>query len=143
MTTLPTRTVVSVFAVLALGACTTRAIRAGLDESATTPASVQPLSIRFTNDDRERVHVYLVGERREWLLGRVEPGMTVWLALPRQSLTTDSRSLQIAVLAGAPPSLQAARDSRAIVTMAQPASALLQRQWSFAQGRIVSLLPGM
>ena len=46
--------------------------RARSDASRTGRGS--PGQIRFDNDAREHVHVYLIGEKREWLLGRVEPG---------------------------------------------------------------------
>lgn len=142
MTTLPARTLVPVFAILALGACTTHtgARPARVDEAA--PVRGRPLSIRFANEGRERIHVYLVGERREWMLGRVEPGTVAWLAMPTKSLTGESARLRLAVLAGAAPSLQAGREPRAVQSMVQPASAILEREWSFAQGQLLSLWPG-
>jgi hypothetical protein len=43
-----------------------------------------PPSIRFDNDAREHVHVYLIGEKREWLLGRVEAGAIAMLRIPEE-----------------------------------------------------------
>ena len=139
MTTLPRRALVSMLAVLSLGACTTHtgAHAAGREEA----ARGRPLSIRFMNESRDRIHVYLVGERREWLLGRVEPGTVAWLALPTRALTGDAGYVRLAVIAGAGPSLQAGREPRAVQSLAEPAAALLEREWSFGQGQLVSLWP--
>jgi hypothetical protein len=138
MPTLPSPARVSLLAILALGACTSRTIaRAGPEEA----APVRGVGLRFLNEGRDRVHVYLVGERREWLLGRVEPGTTAWLAMPLHSMRGEAGRLRLAVLAGAPPTLQAGRDPRAVQSMVQPATALLEREWSFAQGQLVSLGP--
>lgn len=139
MTTRPARALVSGFAILALGACTTPTIRPRSEEA--TPVRGRPLSIRFMNESRERIHVYLVGERREWMLGRVEPGTVAWLALPTKSLTGEGGRLRLAVLAGAAASLQAGRDPRAVQSMIEPATAILEREWSFTQGQLVSLRP--
>ena len=75
------------------------------------------------------------------MLGRVEPGAVAWLALPMQSVRGEAGRLRLVVLAGAPPTLQAGRDPRAVQSMVQPATALLEREWSFAQGQLVSLRP--
>lgn len=139
MTTLPARAVVSLFAILALDACTARTSGARQEEVA--PVRGRPLSIRFMNESRERIHVYLVGERREWMLGRVEPGTVAWLALPTKSLTGEAGRLRLAVLAGAAPTLQAGREPRAVQSMIEPATAILAREWTFAQGQLLSLWP--
>jgi hypothetical protein len=41
--------------------------------------------------------------------------------------------VRLAVLAGSPLSMQAAREPRAMVTVAQPAPELLRQQWTFSQ----------
>ncbi len=63
---------------LALGACA--ASRPMPDAQLSTDA--HPLTIRFDNLGRERVHVYLIGATREWVLGRVEPGAIETLRIP-------------------------------------------------------------
>jgi len=140
MTTSGTRVVVSLAAAvtltLALGACAA-ASRSGLDEQEQMAAS--PLTVRFENEAREHVHVYLVTERREWLLGRVEPGSVATLRVPEASLAENPRSVRLAVLAGAAVTVQAARNPRAALTIAQPTSALLSQQWMFAQGQLTSM----
>lgn len=135
MTKLPTAAIVSLLATLSLGACATRAARTGPEER--PHAATRTPAIRFDNDGRERVHVYLIGETREWLLGRVEPGVIARLPLPLQSLTGGTGLLRLAVVAGAPVSLQAAREARATITLAQPASALLEHRWTLVQGQLV------
>ena len=112
------------------------------------PASARPgpspmddgaRAIRFDNDAREHVHVYLIGEKRQWLLGRVEPGAIATLRLPRESLAGQSTFVRLAVIAGEGVTLYAARNTRAALTLAQPASAILSQRWMFAQGRLTSL----
>src|SRR5688500_14555417 len=44
-------------------------------------------TIRFDNEARLPVHVYLITERREWLLGRVEPGARASLRIPAHALS--------------------------------------------------------
>ena len=58
----------------------------------------------------QHVHVYLVGEQREWLLGRVEPGAVATLRLPDASLASNPGFVRLAVLAGGQATQRAARD---------------------------------
>jgi hypothetical protein len=104
-----------------------------------SPADDDPLAIRFDNGAREHVHVYLIGEKREWLLGRVEPGAIATLRIPKESLAENSTDVRLTVVAGEGLTLQAARHPRAVVTIAQPASAILSHRWTFSQGRLSSL----
>ena len=139
MTTPRARTLVSLMAAMAapllLGACAGGATRPVAGGPAPVEAPAQ--AIRFDNLAREHVHVYLVGQRREWLLGRVAPGAVATLRLP-EALAADPGFVQLAVLAGGQVSQRAARDVRARLTIAQPASALLARQWRFSQGELTS-----
>ena len=139
MTTPRTRALVSFVArmavTLALGACA--ASRPTLDGP--IPVNVGPPAIRFDNDGREHVYVYLINERREWLLGRVEPMAVAMLRIPETALAERSVFMQIAVVAGERPTLRAAHDPRARITIAQPASAILSQQWMFSQGQITAL----
>ena len=93
----------------------------------------KPLVIRFDNDARTYVDVYLVGETRERWLGRVGPGAHTTLRIPNGAESMFYGSVRLAVLAGSPLSMQAAREPRAMVTVAQPASELLRQQWTFSQ----------
>ena len=145
MTTLRTRAIVSLVgamtATLALGGCVPAAARPTMD--AGTSIDGRPLAIRFDNGAREHVHVYLIGDRREWLLGRVESGARATLRIPEASLAGSPGFMQLAVVTGGRMTLQAARDPRATFTIAQPTSAILSQQWTYAQGQLTSLaLPG-
>ena len=121
---------------LVFGACLGGPSRPGPEGPASLEA--RPHAIRFDNLAREHVHVYLVGQRREWLLGRVEPGGVATLRLPDESLADGPGFVQLAVLPGGHVSQRAARDARARLTIAQPASAILARQWKFSQGELTS-----
>lgn len=139
MTTPYRRAVVSLAAVmtitLALGACV-RASRAVPD--AASPLDVHPITIRFDNDARQHVHVYLINESRQWLLGRVEPMMTATLRIPEEALAESSTRIRLAVVAGEQITPQVAHHPRAALTFTLPPSAIVARRWWFAQGRLVS-----
>ena len=144
MTTPRTRAIVSLAAAmtltLAFGACVPGPSRLPSERPASVAA--RRLAIRFDNDAREHVHVYLIGEQREWLLGRVEPGARAALPIPEASLDGGPGLVRLAVLAGGRLTLQASRDARARVTVQQPASAILSQRWMFAQGQLTSLRLG-
>lgn len=121
---------------LALGACASAPGRAVSEGPA--PIEAGQVSLRFDNQARNYVHVYLVGEKREWLLGRVEPGAVATLRIPDESMESNPGFVQLAVLAGGQVTQRAAREPRAQLTIAQPASSILARQWRFAQGQLTS-----
>jgi hypothetical protein len=122
---------------LALGACVHTPSRSVQDPLTSTYAGL--LTIRFDNTAGERVDVYLIGEKREWVLGRVEPGAIAGLRIPEEALAEGSTFVRLAVLAGEPLSFAAARNPRAKLTVAQPASAILSQQWTFSHGELTSL----
>lgn len=103
-----------------------------------SPAEARTLTIRFDNQARDAVHVYLIGQRREWVLGRVEPGAVAMLRMPDDVFDSDPGFVQLAVLAGGV-SQRAARDPRTQITISQDPSLLLARRWQFAQGQLTSL----
>ena len=121
---------------LVLGACASAPARSALEEP--TPVEAGQVSLRFDNQARSYVHVYLVGEKREWLLGRVEPGAVATLRIPEGSLESNPGFVQLAVLAGGQVTQRVARDSRAQITIAQPASSILARQWRYVPGQLTS-----
>ena len=141
MTTPRIRAIVSLAAtltaMLALGACAQAGTRPGTGDLEI--AEARSVTIKFVNDEREYVHVYLIGERREWVLGRVEPGARATLRIPDESLAEGRGVVRLAVLSGGRLALQAARDPRARITVAQPASEILSQEWRFSQGQVLSL----
>ena len=140
MTTPRTRVLVSlgtVMITLGLGACIGRAAR-GTGETP-APAQRSSLTIRFDNGAREHVHVYLVGDQREWLLGRVEPGAIATFRIPEASLRERTGFVRLAVIAGAAVTYDATRDPRAMLTIAQPVGGLVSQQWSYANGQLTLL----
>ena len=137
MTTLRRGALVSLALALAtsLGACASGAARPAQAPSVEIPVR----TIRFANDAGDYVHVYLIGERRQWLLGRVEQGAVATLKLPDDAVTQGTSFMQLAVLTGERVTLQAARAPGARLTMVQPAHMIASQQWRFAQGEITGL----
>ena len=128
---------------LTLGACAGAPSHAAVE----APAPVEgaewfPLSIRFDNDAREYVHVYLIGDGRQWLLGRVEPGAVGTLKIPAEAFGGKLRFVQLAVIQGGRLTPDAAHDKRAELTILQPATSILSQQWRFTQGEIRPLAAG-
>jgi hypothetical protein len=141
MTTPDARAIVSlavtVAVTLALGGCVP-----GPSHPADGPVTLRgsPLTIDFDNDAREHVHVYLVdGRQRQWLLGRIEPWSRATLKVPRAAVVGNTGFVQLAVLTGERPTLQAVRDRRATLTLAQPASAVLSQRWMYAKGELMPM----
>jgi hypothetical protein len=127
---------------LTLGACLPGQSRPAWDAPASADGmDAHPLAVRFDNDAREHVHVYLVGVggQRQWLLGRVEPGARATLRIPEAALAERQGFVQLAVLTGERMTPQVARNPRAMLTVAQPASAILSQRWTFAQGQLTPL----
>ena len=137
MPTLRRRAFVSVIATaslwLAFAGCS-RAARGGPSRQADVPPS-----IRFDNDAREHVHVYLIGEKREWLLGRVEAGAIAMLRIPEESLAGDPTFVRLVVIPGEGVTLWAARHVRATPTLRQPLLDIVSQRWRFSQGSLTSL----
>ena len=136
MTTTRSRRLVSTAAALtltlALSACAGNPSRRALNDPA--PAAERPVAIRFDNEARQYVHVYLVGTEREWLLGRVEPGARATLRIPDEALAeAGTWSMRLAVLAGERVTMRVATQPRASVTISQPTSQLVAQRWTFTQ----------
>lgn len=96
------------------------------------------LGVRFDNTASTYVDVYLIGDQREWRLGRVAPGARAILRIPESALTTTSGFLRLAVLAGSSLSVNAARDPRATFTIAQPAPELFAQRWTFSATQLAA-----
>jgi hypothetical protein len=122
---------------LSLGACAGAPSRSAAYGASPTQAATT--SFRFDNEARDHVHVYLIGQRREWLLGRVEPGSIATLQVPDDLFDSDPGMVQLAVIAGGGVSQKAALDPRAQLSIAQDASGILSHRWQLAQGQLTSL----
>jgi hypothetical protein len=122
---------------LALGACVQRpSPPPGGDP---TPVESYPLAIDFDNGTREHVHVYLTADRREWLLGRLEPGTRASLRIPAGSLAGSTAFVHLTVLTGERLTPHASHHSRATFSVPQPVSAILSQRWMFAQGQLTPI----
>lgn len=134
MITPRTRSVVSFVAAMtvALGLVGCAGIRSQPASSGLAPSDEPALAIRFDNAGRDVVHVYLVGEKREWWLGRVEVGASRTLRIPEDALA-DAGSMQLVVLEGQRRAPQIAGDARAATTLRQPIAAILSQRWTFSQ----------
>jgi hypothetical protein len=142
MTTPRTHAIVSLTATMAvtlvLGACVPGPSVPALDRTATMGG--RAAIIPFDNDSHDYVHVYLVdGRDRQWLLGRVEPWSRATLRIPAAALAGSTGFVQLAVLTSERITPQVARHPRAMLTVAQPASAILSLRWMFAHGQLTPL----
>jgi hypothetical protein len=102
MTTPGGRVIVSVVAsaivTIVLGACAGGRAHAG--SNGPTAMTAPSATIYFDNDGREYAHVYVVSDRRQWYLGRVEAGARRSLRVPDEAIVTSSQRLQLAVMIG-------------------------------------------
>jgi hypothetical protein len=147
MTTPRMRSLVSLAAVLALtiaaGGCASAPAHVS---DALAPAEGSPPAVRFDNDSRDYVDVYLVGERRDWRLARVAAGAHVMLRIPEEALADDAGRMRLAVLPAQRVTLQPSSDTRAASALARPIADIISQQWTFsqtlAQGQPSGLLLG-
>ena len=138
MPTLRRRALVSVVAAMSLSFSVAACVQTAAQGRASRRDDIPP-AIRFDNDAREHVHVYLIGEKREWVLGRVEAGSVALLRIPEESLAGDPAFVRLVVIAGNGITLQAARHARATPTLAQPVLDILSQRWKFSHGSLTSL----
>ena len=134
MTTPRIRSLVSLAAALtvtiAVVGCAGASSRGAADASV---AMDQPsTAFRFDNDARDYVHVYLVGLRREWMLGRVAPGARATLKIPREALADDQGPVRLAVLVGERMTLNASVEPRAESTLSESVTGLVTQRWTFS-----------
>lgn len=129
------RSLVSLVAVLTVGptvgACSSAVPRA--TQVGPLPAGAPSLYMPFDNDGKDYVHVYLVSERRQWLLGRVERGAHTTLRFPADALTEEPGWLRLVVLAGDRVTPRAAAQPGAATATPQPAAEFLSQRWTFKQ----------
>lgn len=134
-TTTHTRALAALLGVLCIGGCaSSRHLADGMPVARETRDV-----LRFDNDGRDRVDVYLVGEVRSWRLARLEPGQARWLSLPNDIPASDLGRLQLAVITDATQTVDPLRDPRAVLSLRQPLGALTGTRWGFVQGQLATL----
>lgn len=131
------RTVAALLAALPLVACAAHRGSTADPDARPTAAGVVPNALRIDNTSRDRIDVYVVGQTRDWHVGRVDPGTTAFLSLPIRAVGPGMMSL--AVIANAPRSMTPSRDARAVLTLGQPLESLMAQRWTFAPGRLTGL----
>src|SRR5699024_2849156 len=93
-------------------------------------------TITFRNSGRDRIQVYLIGERENWLLGRLEPLQTARLRLPESSFVVTGEAVVLAVLPGWSRSLEPRADHRATMSIAERGTELAGEEWLFVNGQL-------
>ena len=99
-------------------------------------------TITFHNQGRDRIQVYLVAEKQEWLIGRLEPLQTARLPLPELGFAATSQSLALAVVPGWSGNVQPRRDPRATFSIDEVSDNLPGEEWVFVDGRLRGPLRG-
>jgi hypothetical protein len=98
--------------------------------------SARTETIIFQNRSPERIQVYLIGEKQDWLLGRLDPMETARLRLPPSAWGESREAVVLAVLPGWTKSLAPRSDRRAAVSIAEIGSNLPGEHWSFVNGQL-------
>jgi hypothetical protein len=93
-------------------------------------------TITLRNSSRDRIQVYLVGQKEHWLLGRLEPLETSRLRLPESSFTDTDEAVVIAVLPGWSRSLAPRADRRAVLSLLEHRGDLAGKEWIFVNGAL-------
>lgn len=93
-------------------------------------------TITFHNNGRERVQVYLIGQKEDWLLGRLEPLERAQLRLPASSFVETDEAVVLAVLPGWSRSLSPRTDWRAVRSIEERGSQLPGAEWRFVNGQL-------
>ena len=92
-------------------------------------------SITFRNQSRDRIQVYLIGEKEDWLLGRLESLESAEFRLPESAFRSTAQSIVLAVIPDWSRNLQPRRDPRATLSLKEPLVALAGEEWIFVNGR--------
>lgn len=93
-------------------------------------------TITVHNQGRDRVQVYLVGEKDEWLIGRLEPLQTAHFPLPRFGFASAPQAVAVAVVPGWSQNLQPRRDPHAAFSIDQVSDNLAGEEWVFVNGQL-------
>lgn len=107
----------------------------------TAPGELAPRpTITFRNQGRDRIRVYLVSEKREWLIGRLEPLETAHLVLPEFGFVTASRAVSVAVVPGWFTHARPLRAPGATSSIDELTDNLPGEEWIFVDGQIAGPL---
>jgi len=93
-------------------------------------------TITFHNSSRDRIQVYLVGQKESWLLGRLEGMETARLRLPESSSDLWDEGVVLAVLPGWARSLAPRADHRVALSITEPGRDLPGEEWIFVNGQL-------
>lgn len=93
-------------------------------------------TITFHNQARDRIQIYLVGEKEDWLIGRLEPLQTAHLALPQFGIASAPLGVALVVIPGWSGNAQPRRDPRAAVSIDQVSDNLPGEEWIFLNGQL-------
>lgn len=93
-------------------------------------------TITFHNHTGDRIQVYLIGEKANWLLGRLEPYQTARLQLPGSSAAAPREPVSLAVIPGWSRTLQPGRDGRAALSIKDFSDNLPGEEWFFTAGQV-------
>lgn len=93
------------------------------------------VTITFRNQSRDRVQVYLIGDKEDWLLGRLESLQTAHLRLPESAFLT-TQPVMLAVVPVWSRNLQPRRDPRAILSIKQTMIDWPGMEWIFVGGQL-------
>lgn len=141
MIRIPARALVAPLVVL-VGACMVEGCaRTSVLPESMDVARARAESLRFDNEGRDRLDIYLVGEKRSWRLGRLEPGAARWLRVPADIPPNDLVRMQLVVLANAELTVSPMRDPRAVTTIRQPVFVMASQRWAFADGQLKGVRP--
>jgi len=94
-------------------------------------------TITFHNQGRDRIQVYLIGDKEDWLLGRLESLETAHLRLPESVSAAADGSVVLAVLPGWSRVLAPRVDRRAVLSMRERGGDLPGEEWSFVNGQLL------
>lgn len=136
MIRIPARALVAPFVVLVGATLLEGCARASVRPDPVDVSRARAESLRFDNEGRDRLDIYLVGEKRSWRLGRLEPGAARWLRVPADIPPNDLARMQLVVLANAELTVAPMRDPRAVTTIRQPVFVLAAQRWAFADGQL-------
>jgi hypothetical protein len=92
-------------------------------------------TITFRNQSRDRIQVYLIGEREDWLLGRLESLESAEFRLPESAFRSTAQSIVLAVIPDWSRNLQPRRDPRATLSLKEPLMVLAGEEWIFVSGQ--------